>query len=50
MSLLDVLPDEFTPLTRVTSRGRGMRIARLLGRSLSVREWLVEEGEAPDRP
>ncbi|MFG2823716.1 hypothetical protein ACGFX4_30370 [Kitasatospora sp. NPDC048365] len=50
MSLLDMLPDDFTPLTRVTSRDRGMRIARLLDRSLTVREWLLKKGEDPDRP
>ncbi|MBT2403673.1 MULTISPECIES: hypothetical protein [unclassified Streptomyces] len=45
MSLLDVLPDDFTPLPRVTSRDEGMRISRLLDRAPSVREWLLREGE-----
>ncbi|MFI6062212.1 hypothetical protein [Streptomyces sp. NPDC051286] len=47
MSLLDVLPDDFTPLPRVTSRDDGMRASELLDRSPSVREWLEREGEGP---
>ncbi|MGW3654685.1 hypothetical protein ACWD6R_02735 [Streptomyces sp. NPDC005151] len=45
MSLLDILPDDFTPLPRVTSRDEGMRVSRLLDRVRSVREWLLREGE-----
>ncbi|AQT76187.1 hypothetical protein [Streptomyces sp. fd1-xmd] len=44
MSLLDVLPDDFTPLPRVTSRDDGMRVSELLDRSPSVSEWLLREG------
>ncbi|MEU6934408.1 hypothetical protein AB0A05_35370 [Streptomyces sp. NPDC046374] len=40
LSLLDVLPDDFTPLPRVTSREEGMQVRRLLDRAPSVREWL----------
>ncbi|MEV5972238.1 hypothetical protein [Streptomyces sp. NPDC051921] len=49
MSLLDVLPGDFTPLPRVTSREEGMRVSRLLDRAPSVREWLLREGEGPGR-
>jgi hypothetical protein len=45
ISLLDVLPDDFTPLPRVTSRDEGMRVSELLDRSPSVREWLLRKGE-----
>ncbi|MDQ0990708.1 hypothetical protein [Streptomyces sp. V3I7] len=45
LSLLDVLPDDFTPLPRVTSRDDGMRVRELLDHSPSVREWLLREGE-----
>ncbi|MFK0254693.1 hypothetical protein [Streptomyces sp. NPDC090445] len=45
ISLLDVLPADFSPLPRVTSREEGMRISRLLDRVPSVREWLLSEGE-----
>ncbi|MFD8991183.1 hypothetical protein ACFVZ4_24375 [Streptomyces goshikiensis] len=45
MSLLDVLPDDFTPLPRVTSRDEGMRISRLLDSAPSVREWLLSKSE-----
>ncbi|MGW0791441.1 hypothetical protein ACWD04_25155 [Streptomyces sp. NPDC002911] len=47
VSLLDVLPDEFIPLPRVTSREEGMRVSRLLDRAPPVREWLLREGEGP---
>ncbi|MEU6488082.1 hypothetical protein [Streptomyces sp. NPDC046887] len=40
-SLLDVLPDDFGPLPRLTSREEGMRVSELHGRSPSVREWLL---------
>ncbi|MFE2411764.1 hypothetical protein ACFXDE_25785 [Kitasatospora sp. NPDC059408] len=45
MSLLDVLPDDFVPLPKVTSRDEGMRVSELLDRSPTVREWLLREGE-----
>lgn len=45
MSLLDMPPDEFTPLPRVTSREEGLRVGRLLDRAPSVRERLLREGE-----
>ncbi len=41
MSLLDILPDDFTPLPRVISRDEGMEVGRLLDSSPSVREWLL---------
>ncbi|MGW2781655.1 hypothetical protein ACWC3X_10445 [Streptomyces populi] len=50
MSLLDVLPDDFTPLPRVTSREEGMRVGRLLDHAPSVREWLLREGEGSGLP
>ncbi|MFJ6543399.1 hypothetical protein ACIQMP_22495 [Streptomyces sp. NPDC091385] len=43
VSLLDVLPDEFASLVRVTSRDEGLGVARLLDTAPSVREWM--EGE-----
>jgi hypothetical protein len=45
MSLLDVLPDDFSALPKVTSREEGMRVSRLLDRVPSVREWLLRQGE-----
>ncbi|MFK0017427.1 hypothetical protein [Streptomyces sp. NPDC091027] len=48
-SWLDVLPDDFSPLPRVTSREEGMQVSRLLDRSPSVREWIRREGESPGR-
>ncbi|MGW1726527.1 hypothetical protein ACWCQK_26800 [Streptomyces sp. NPDC002306] len=45
LSLLDVLPDDFTPLSRVTSREEGIQVRQLLDRAPSVREWLLREGE-----
>jgi hypothetical protein len=45
LSLLDVIPDGFTPLPRLTSREEGMQVRRLLDRAPSVREWLLREGE-----
>jgi hypothetical protein len=45
MSLLDVLPDDFVPLPRVTSREEGMQVGRLLDGAPSVREWLLRDGE-----
>ncbi|MGW8943034.1 hypothetical protein [Streptomyces koyangensis] len=44
-SLLDVLPADFTPLPRVTTREEGLRVARLADRAPSVREWLLRQGE-----
>ncbi|MER5597348.1 hypothetical protein [Streptomyces sp. NPDC002265] len=49
LSLLDVLPHDFTPLPRVTSREEGMQVRRLLDRAPSVREWLLREAEGPGR-
>lgn len=48
-SLLDVIPDDFAPLTRVTSRERGIQVSQLFERAPSVREWLLREGEGSDR-
>lgn len=44
-SLLDVLPDDFTPLSRVASREEGIHVSQLLEHAPSVREWLLREGE-----
>ncbi|MFE7546457.1 hypothetical protein [Streptomyces gardneri] len=49
LSLLDVIPDDFTPLPRVTSREEGMQVRRLLDQAPSVRELLLRDGESPDR-
>lgn len=49
MSLLDVLPDDFTPLSRVTSREEGMQVSQLFGHAPSGREWLPREGEGSGR-
>ncbi|OOC53602.1 MULTISPECIES: hypothetical protein [Nocardiopsis] len=49
LSLLDVLPDGFTSLPRVTSREEGMHVSRLLDRAPSVREWLLRESGDSDR-
>lgn len=46
MSLLDVLPDDFIPLPRVSSRDEGMQISELMDRAPSVREWLLREGSS----
>ncbi|MEW2131954.1 hypothetical protein [Streptomyces sp. NPDC005435] len=48
LSLLDVLPDDFTPLPRVTTRGEAMRVGQLHDRALSVREWQLREEEGAD--
>lgn len=48
-SLLDMLPDDFTPLPRVTSRDEGMQVSRLLDHAPSVREWVLREGGDSDR-
>ncbi|MFJ6940611.1 hypothetical protein [Streptomyces sp. NPDC101132] len=47
MSLLDVLPDDFAPLPRLTSREEGMEVARLLDSVPSVGEWLLGEPSSP---
>ncbi len=47
MSLLDVLPDDFTPLPRVNSREEGMQVSQLFDHAPSVREWLLRENEGP---
>ncbi|MEV7653295.1 hypothetical protein AB0O39_03885 [Streptomyces anulatus] len=44
VSLLDLLPDDFTPLPKVTSREEGMRVRRLLDQAPSVRAWLLRPG------
>ncbi|MEU9609103.1 hypothetical protein [Streptomyces sp. NPDC048057] len=44
---LDVLPDDFAPLPRVTAREEGMKVRQLLDRVPSVREWLLLEGGGP---
>ncbi|MFC7989514.1 hypothetical protein ACFUV2_09455 [Streptomyces pilosus] len=44
VSWLDVLPADFNPLPRVTSREEGMQVSQLLYRAPSVREWLLREG------
>ncbi|GHJ92362.1 hypothetical protein SNE510_18810 [Streptomyces sp. NE5-10] len=44
---LDVLPDDFAPLPRVTSRAEGGEVARFLDRVPPVRDWLL--GEDPGR-
>ncbi|MFE4061555.1 hypothetical protein ACFXP3_35570 [Streptomyces sp. NPDC059096] len=49
VSWLDVIPDDFTPLPKVTSREEGMRVRRLLDQAPSVREWLLREGEGSGR-
>ncbi len=48
-SLLDVLPDDFAPLPRVTSRDEGMQVGQLFVRAPSIREWLLREGEGSGR-
>jgi hypothetical protein len=42
-SLLDVLPGDFAPLPRVTSRDEGRQASRFLESAPSVREWLLRE-------
>ncbi|MFE5947972.1 hypothetical protein [Streptomyces sp. NPDC056480] len=49
LSLLDVIPDDFTLLSAVSSRKVGMRIRRLFDRARSVREWLLRKGEGLGR-
>ncbi|MCP9985792.1 hypothetical protein LUX01_02830 [Streptomyces sudanensis] len=44
----DVLPDDFTPLRRVTSRDEGMQVSRLLDSSSGVKGWLLGRG-VPDQ-
>ncbi|MDT0268676.1 hypothetical protein RM844_20530 [Streptomyces sp. DSM 44915] len=45
LSLLDVLPDDFAQLPKVTSRQELAQVRRLVEGALSVREWLLREGE-----
>ncbi|MFJ7244988.1 hypothetical protein ACIQWA_10085 [Kitasatospora sp. NPDC098652] len=45
-SLLDVFPEEFAPLTRVTSREEGLRVSALLGSSPTVLQWWEREDRA----
>ncbi|MFI7089419.1 hypothetical protein ACIBUR_38245 [Streptomyces anulatus] len=49
LSLLDVIPDDFAPLPKVTSREEGTQVRRLLDRAPSVREWLLREGGGSGR-
>ncbi|MFJ4821677.1 hypothetical protein ACIP5L_00155 [Streptomyces bacillaris] len=49
VSWLDVVPDDFTPLPKVTSREEGMQVRQLLDQAPSVREWLLREGEGSGR-
>lgn len=44
MSLLDVLPVDFTPLPRVTSRDEGLEVARFVDAAPTVRAWLEGRG------
>lgn len=44
-----MLPDDFLPLPKVTSREEGMQVSQLFDRAPSVREWLLWEGEGSDR-
>ncbi|WP_369142100.1 hypothetical protein [Streptomyces sp. R44] len=48
LSLLDVLPEDFISLQRVTSREEGMRVGHLLAQVPSVREWLLKESGGSD--
>ncbi|MFE2014270.1 hypothetical protein [Streptomyces sp. NPDC059491] len=47
MSLLDMLPDDFTPLPRVTSRDEGMGVRRWLDRAPTILQWVRREGVDP---
>lgn len=49
VSWLDVIPDDFTPLPKMTSREEGMQVRQLLDQAPSVREWLLREGEGSGR-
>ncbi|WP_327436566.1 MULTISPECIES: hypothetical protein [unclassified Streptomyces] len=48
-SLLDVLPGDFAPLPKVTSRGEGMQVSQLFDHAPSIQEWLLGEDEGSDR-
>jgi hypothetical protein len=50
VSFLDVLPEDFAPLPRVTSREAGRQVGQLLDRAPSVREWLLRQDEGSARP
>ncbi|MBK3580111.1 hypothetical protein JHN63_41255 [Streptomyces sp. MBT65] len=47
LSLLDVLPDDFAPLPRVTSREEGLEVGRLLGHAPPVGEQLSRNDTDP---
>ncbi|MEV7508492.1 hypothetical protein AB0O42_09345 [Streptomyces sp. NPDC089922] len=47
---LDVLPDDFAPLPRVTSRAEGMQVSRLLDHSPAVWDRLLRESGGAGRP
>ncbi|MFF0690864.1 hypothetical protein ACFYUG_32755 [Streptomyces albogriseolus] len=49
VSWLDVIPDDFAPLPKVTSREEGTQVRQLLDHAPSVREWLLREGGGSDR-
>ncbi|WP_326685681.1 MULTISPECIES: hypothetical protein [unclassified Streptomyces] len=49
VSYLDVLPEDFALLPRVTSREEGMQVSQLLDRVPSVREWLLQEDKDSGR-
>ncbi|MFJ3672742.1 hypothetical protein ACIPSE_40415 [Streptomyces sp. NPDC090106] len=49
VSWLDVTPDDFVPLPKVTSREEGMQVRQLLDQASSVREWLLGEGQRSGR-
>ncbi|TDC75296.1 hypothetical protein E1285_41535 [Actinomadura sp. 7K507] len=44
-SLLDVLPMDFDPLEKVTSRDEGQQVVHLLNTELSVSEWDSQRAE-----
>ncbi|MBP2586889.1 hypothetical protein J3A78_007367 [Streptomyces sp. PvR006] len=50
MSLLDMLPEDFAPLPRVTSRDEGMRVSRLLDESPTVGQWMSEPASRNEVP
>lgn len=49
VSWLDVIPDDCTPLPKVTSREEVTQVRQLLDQALSVREWLLREGQGSGR-
>lgn len=48
MSLLDVLPDDFAPLPRVTSREEGMQVNQLLDRAPTGQAVAIAGGRGPE--